>query len=132
LTPTNRSKQSLIHIKAFNAEFQALPFLEFSLEDVQQAAVLSNTNACLVNTPDPARFAVHKLIVSALRPAAQRTKALKDVAQASALYQLLSTEQPGRMELIEADANARGPKWRRYLAAGKQQMLLFDERESTV
>ena len=125
LTPTNRSKRSLIHVKAFNAEFQALPYLEFSLEDVQQAAVLSNSNACLVNTPDPARFAVHKLIVSALRPIAQRTKALKDIAQASAIYQLLQTEQPGRLEQVELDANARGPKWRRFLTEGKRQMEGF-------
>ena len=113
LTPTNRTNKSLIHVKAFNAEFQALPYLEFSLEDVQQAAVLSNTNACLVNTPDPARFAVHKLIVSVLRSSSQRTKAI---------YQLLQTEQPGRLEQVERDANARGPKWRRYLAEGKRQL----------
>ncbi len=126
LTPTNRSNKSLIHVKAFNAQFQALPFLEFSLEDVQQGAVLSNTNACLVNTPDPARYAVHKLIVSALRPVSQRTKAFKDIAQARALYQLLQSTQPGRLEQVEADANARGPKWRRHLTEGKRQMTLGD------
>jgi hypothetical protein len=126
LTPTNRSNKSLVHVKAFNAQFQALPYLEFSLEDVQHGLVLSNTNACLVNTPDPARYAVHKLIVSALRPVSQRTKAFKDIAQTSAIYQLLQAMQPARLEQVEADANARGPKWRGHLAEGKRQMTLGD------
>ncbi len=123
LTPVNRANKELVHIKAFNAEFQALRFLEFSLEDVQQAAIFSSSGACLVNVPDPARLAVHKLIVSGLRPQSERTKSLKDVAQAKALYALLGAEQPERLALVEQDAMARGPKWRTHLEAGKRLML---------
>ncbi|HET9580354.1 MAG TPA: GSU2403 family nucleotidyltransferase fold protein [Usitatibacter sp.] len=40
---------------------QPLRFLEFLLEDIQQAVVLSSLGATLVNLPDPVRFALHKL-----------------------------------------------------------------------
>lgn len=122
LTPVGRGNGELVHIKAFNAEFQALRFMEFSLEDVQTAALFSNSGACLVNVPDPARLAVRKLIVSGLRPPAQRTKAMKDVAQAKALYTWFQAEQPERLASVEADAMSRGPTWRKHLKAGKLLM----------
>lgn len=118
LTPMDRSERELVKVKAFNAEFQALRFMEFSLEDVQSAAVFTGTQACLVNVPSPARMAVHKLIVSGLRPAAQRTKANKDVQQAAMLYAWLKVNDPEGLAQAEADAIQRGTKWRRYLEAG--------------
>lgn len=124
ITPVARANKSLVHVNIFNAEFQALRFLEFSLEDVQQAAVFGAGSACMVNVPDPARLAVHKLIVSGLRPASERTKALKDVAQAMALYAVLQAGQPERLEQVEQDAMARGPAWRKHLLAGKRLMAM--------
>jgi hypothetical protein len=122
LTPVGRTNKELVHIKAFNAEFQALRFMEFSLEDVQQAAIFSSGGACLVNVPDPARLAVHKLIICGLRAQAERTKAVKDVAQAKAIYAYLQATQPERLELMELDAMSRGPKWRKHLEAGLKLM----------
>lgn len=118
LTPMDRTESELVHVAAFNAEFQALRFMEFSLEDVQSAAVFTGTQACLVNVPSPARMAVHKLIVSGLRPAAQRTKANKDVQQAAMLYAWLRANDAISLQSAEADALGRGPKWRKYLEAG--------------
>lgn len=122
LTPMDRTESELVHVKAFNAEFQALRFMEFSLEDIQSAALFTSTQACLVNVPSPARMAVHKLIVSGLRPAAQRTKANKDVQQAAMLYSWLRTHDPASLAAAEQDALARGPKWRQYLEAGMVAM----------
>jgi hypothetical protein len=109
-------------VKAFNAEFQALRFMEFSLEDIQSAAIFTRTQACMVNVPNPARMAVHKLIVSGLRPIAQRTKANKDVLQAAALFDWYLTNAPEEIDLALQDARARGPKWRKALDAGLKAM----------
>jgi hypothetical protein len=120
LTPMDRSEQELVHVKAFNAEFQALRFMEFSLEDIQSAAVFTRTQASLVNVPNPARMAVHKLIVSGLRPAAQRTKANKDIAQAAALFAWYQDNAPEALQLALDDAISRGPAWRKALGVGQK------------
>jgi hypothetical protein len=122
LTPMDRSEKELVHVKAFNAEFQALRFMEFSLEDIQSAAVFTRTQASLVNVPNPARMAVHKLIVSGLRPLAQRTKANKDIAQAKALFDWYADHAPEALQSAIDDANSRGPAWRKALAAGQKEM----------
>jgi hypothetical protein len=122
LTPMDRTQNELVHVKAFNAEFQALRFMEFSLEDIQSAAVFTRTQASLVNVPNPARMAVHKLIVSGLRPVAQRTKANKDIAQAKALFDWYQDNAPEALQLALDDANARGPAWRKALAAGQREL----------
>lgn len=121
LTPMDRTENELVHVEAFNAEFQALRFMEFSLEDIQSAAIFTRSQACLVNVPNPARIAVHKLIVAGRRPIAQRAKSNKDVAQASALIQWYIANAPQDLQVAMADANARGPAWRKALAEGLQR-----------
>jgi hypothetical protein len=56
-----------------------LKFMEFSLQDLQQTAVISNDGAVLVNIPNPARFALHKLIVAGERGGTFITKIRKDL-----------------------------------------------------
>mgnify|MGYP000355230686 CR=1 FL=1 len=77
--------------------------MEFSLADVQTAAVFTGTQACLVNAPNPARMAVHKLILSGLRPISQRTKSHKDVQQAAMLYAWLRANDPQSLDFAEED-----------------------------
>jgi hypothetical protein len=125
LTPTDRTEKELVHVKAFNAEFQALRFMEFSLEDIQSAAIFTRTQACMVNVPNPARMAVHKLIVSGLRPIAQRTKANKDVLQAAALFAWYRANDEQALEHALEDAQSRGPAWRKALAAGLKSMEIY-------
>lgn len=122
LTPMDRTEKELVHVKAFNAEFQALRFMEFSLEDIQSAAIFTRTQACMVNVPNPARMAVHKLIVSGLRPIAQRTKANKDVLQAAALFDWYRANDEAALAHALSDAQARGPAWRKALDAGLKTM----------
>jgi len=122
LTPMGRGQKELVHVEAFNAPFQALRFMEFSLEQVESAAVFTRTQACLVNVPHPARMAVHKLIIAGLRRAAERTKTNKDIQQAAMLYRWYQDHAPDEWRQAEADARARGPKWRAQLDAGLLQM----------
>lgn len=122
LTPMGRGAAELVHVKAFNAEFQALRYMEFSLEHIESAAVFTRTGACLVNVPHPARMAVHKLIIAGLRRTAERTKANKDVQQAAMLYRWYQDHSGDEWDAAEADARARGPAWRTQLDAGLRAM----------
>ena len=59
--------------------------MELSLEAPVQACVIGQAGACMINVPAPERYAIHKLIVAGERPAAERTKARKDLMQAASL-----------------------------------------------
>ncbi len=59
-----------------------LPYMEFSLEQVEQTALMSTKGAVLVNVPSPERYTLHKLLVhgvragASLRASASRTSRL--------------------------------------------------------
>ena len=129
LRPVDRTEQDLVMIPAFNAQFQALRFMEFSMEGVAQAAVFARTGEpCLVSVPDPARMAIHKLIVSGIRSGTFTTKANKDVSQAASLISFYVERSPSQIEAAYADAMSRGSKWRKALGVGvKNLQLQFPE-----
>jgi len=87
------------------------------LEDTQAAAVPFRSGI-LVNVPHPARFALHKLVVSERTPAAQQTQADKDVQQSSELLALLLEDRPGDVWLALDAAQAMPEKFRLQLKAG--------------
>jgi hypothetical protein len=91
LTP-DRGKPSKgpILISAFNAAAEPLRFLDCLLEEVQPAALPFGV-VIPVNVPDPARFALHKLVESQRRPSAFAAKSKKDIDQARQML------EPGRL-----------------------------------
>ena len=70
-----------------------------------------NSEGVLVNLPNPARFAFHKLIISRERAAALQVKAAKDLSQASALFSVLAEDRPGDILLAYEAIAARGQFW---------------------
>ena len=123
VTPMDRTGKDLIMIPAFNAQFQALRYMEFSMEGVQQAAVFSRVGEpCLVTVPDPARMAIHKLIVSGIRSGTFATKANKDIAQAASLIAFYAERSPSQMVTAYEDAMSRGPRWRAALKVGMERL----------
>ena len=85
-------------VPTLRAMAEPLRFLEFVLTDTQQVAVPVR-QGFLVTTPSPARFALHKLVVSVRRPATFAIKARKDVAQARQVLAFLASERPGDLDL---------------------------------
>ena len=123
LTTMDRTESTLVHLPAFGAEFQALRYMEFSMQGTVQAAAIARTGKpCLVNIPDPARMAIHKLIVSGLRKGAFAVKANKDIAQAAAIIKFYSERSPGDIRAAYDDALNRGPNWRAALLAGSKRL----------
>jgi hypothetical protein len=81
-----------------------------------------NGGATMVKVPDPARFALHKLIVSVDRSIAMQTKAGKDRQQAGEMIEVLIQDRPGDIELAVESINRRGEGWRKKLRNGLDRL----------
>lgn len=89
-----------------------LKFMEYLLVDVQQAAVFGAPGVCVASVPSPARYAMHKLIVSGERPPSAATKSAKDIRQAAALIEIIAARAPWQLHEAWHDLCGRGPGWR--------------------
>jgi hypothetical protein len=76
----------------------------------------------LVNVPQPARYAVHKLIIATRRAQTAAAKARKDIEQAMALVRALAEDQPDELARAHREAMSRGEQWRRALTPGANRM----------
>jgi hypothetical protein len=112
LTPMVGGKDDVFEHDGLGVALQPMRFIEFVLEDVQQAAVLSALGAVIVNVPDPARFALHKLLVFAERRTSNPAKARKDLRQAAALIEVLSEFRRDDLTALWRELLGRGPGWR--------------------
>lgn len=116
LTPAMRSGRA-VSIHRLSAAARPLKFLDFLMESPSRAAIV-NGGATLVNVPDPARFALHKLIISSERPSTEHAKRAKDLCQASQLLDVLLDERPSDLWLALEDLESRGRGWRSRLKRG--------------
>ncbi len=90
-----------------------LQYMDFLLRETVEAAVLHGSGV-LVNVPAPARYAVHKLIVSRDRKV-NPEKGRKDRLQSAHLIEALTVEDPFALRDAYGEARDRGPEWRRLL-----------------
>lgn len=90
-----------------------LQYMDFLLRETVETAVLHGSGV-LVNVPTPARYAVHKLIVSRDRKV-NPEKGQKDRLQAAHLIEALSLEDPFALRDAYSEARDRGAEWRRLL-----------------
>ncbi len=111
LTTLHREGSQPLAHEGLGVTLQPLKFMEYLLQDSQQAALFAASKATLANVPDPARYALHKLLVAVERPAAQATKADKDLQQAHALLCLLRERRPWDVERAWQDLRERGDGW---------------------
>ncbi|MCA0433670.1 MAG: hypothetical protein LCH46_10410 [Proteobacteria bacterium] len=112
---------------------EPLRFMEFLIHRPIRAVVL-HKGGIPVLLPQPARYAVHKLIVAARRPAGEG-KDMKDLRQAHWLARALRETGRGH-DFAEAyeDAVGSGPSWREALKQSRQRMeaLGMTEVEKTL
>jgi hypothetical protein len=83
-------------VKRLGAYAEPLRFLDFLMKDAQPTVLLAK-DGIAANVPDPARFALHKLVISQRRSAAWATKARKDILQAASLIEVLLEDMPGAL-----------------------------------
>lgn len=115
-SPQGRDREAPVLIPRLGVHAQPLEFMDYLLQETIEAACIGN-KAVLVRIPDPARFAVHKLLVASNRDRRHATKAAKDRNQAAYLMAYLEQERPGDLTLAVEAALRRGPSWKRRIQA---------------
>jgi hypothetical protein len=126
LTAMNRDGDKSFNFKKLNIALQPLKFMEFSLEETTQTALLSRDGAVLVNIPSPIRSGLHKLLVYGERSAAFRTKSQKDIFQSLALGTWYARNDPETLKSALEDLMSRGPGWRKRARQGIDAVLKID------
>jgi hypothetical protein len=107
-------------LPAFQTEAEPLRFLDFLISDPEPAAILYAVGIYVL-VPSPARYAIHKLIVSRLRPEGV-AKRQKDIDQAASLFVILAEKNPYDLKSAWQEASARGKTWGRLILEGLSQL----------
>jgi hypothetical protein len=123
LTPLHRGGTTPYVHPRLGIRLQPLKFMEYLLEDVQQAVAFTSGGATVVNLPHPARYAIHKLIVAGERPVARIAKSNKDILQAAAILSELLGNAPNHVHDAWKDAVGRGPGWLSRLQPGRAALM---------
>lgn len=96
---------------------QPVRFLDYLLEKPNEVVLLV-AGGIKTLVPAPARFALHKLMLSARRPEVERAKKRKDMAQAEELLGLLLEDDPDALAAAFEALAEKGPKWRKSCLEG--------------
>ena len=123
LTPLHRGGSTPYEHPQLKVTLQPLKFMEYVLEDVQQAAMFCNDGVVIANLPHPARYALHKLIVFGERPASRAVKANKDLRQSAALLSYFRESSDSDLQEAWADLIRRGPGWVSRLRRGRDALV---------
>jgi len=122
LTPNEGpDREEPVELPALGAHALPLRFLDYLIHEPAQAAVLYRSGV-LVNVPQPARYAIHKLIVATRRVSSAAAKARKDTEQSAALIRVLAEDRPDELEDAFSEARGRGPSWREALKRGARRL----------
>lgn len=90
-------------LPGLKAHATGLPFFGYLMDAVEDGYLLGKDHVIPVRLPSPARFALHKLVVSTLRPAAMGVKSGKDRQQALVMLDaVLAHNQDWVAEAINA------------------------------
>jgi hypothetical protein len=110
LAQTRRRDERPIRLRALQAGAEPLQHLAWLIADAVAAVSLWGSGVS-IRIPQPARFAVHKLIVAQRRADVDRIKRQKDLAQADALMDALYAEDPFALDDALEDARGQGRAW---------------------
>jgi hypothetical protein len=111
-------------LPALRTDAQLLRYLDFLLYQEVNSVALHGAGIP-INVPDPARYALHKLIVSQMRrqqDPRSAAKSRKDLEQAGALISVLSRHRPDDLKDLWQELCARGPTWRKHAVASLRKL----------
>ena len=118
ITPMLGKDRGIKYVAPIKSYARPLRFLDFILEDTQKAVLLHKAGV-VVNVPNPARFAIHKLVLSQRRPSAEAAKSRKDRLQAEQLLNCLLDQRPGDLWItIDSVNRYDSKKFRGQLKSG--------------
>jgi len=113
----NASDKSPIQVERFGVNAQPLEFLDYLIKGSVEAVALYGAGI-LVNVPNPAKFAIHKLAISQLRQTTNPEKMRKDLMQAEALITYLIEQNPGSLILAIEELHARNDMLKNFVNSG--------------
>ena len=96
-------------------------FLDYLIEEAIPALALGR-RPVLVRVPQPARYAVHKLIVSQERDRRLALKTQKDLEQSFDLQKMPEKIDPESLTDAFEKARNKGPGWRKRVDGGQKAM----------
>jgi hypothetical protein len=105
LVPSKDNAFPVVPVPELKAHAQGLPYLGYLLGDTQMTTLIAREGVAVIRVPSAERFALHKLIVSQVRPG-RDAKTARDLAQAAVLLAALADKHPGAIE----DAAAALPR----------------------
>ncbi len=123
VTTSRRGGDAAYEHPQLGISLQPLKFMEYLLQDVQQAVVLSGAATAVVNVPHPARYAVHKLLVAGERTLSYAAKADKDIRQCADLLAWFRDHDPWPVQDAWQDLVERGKGWASRAARGRARLL---------
>jgi len=109
-TPARKGDTAPALIRRLNAVATPREYLDFLIEDPINAVMIAR-RPCLVKVPQPARYALHQLIISQERDVTAATKMRKDLLQAISVIELLREDRPGDLDLAKEALFERGESW---------------------
>ncbi len=107
---TRSDDENGVTLPGLSCSAQPLRFLEYLMEDPVDVVALYNAGV-LVRVPQPARYAVHKLIIAQERRI-NPAKRAKDLLQAESIIVALCKNDPASIDDALADGRSRGARWR--------------------
>jgi hypothetical protein len=127
VTPTRRREDKTpMPMDQLQAGAAPLQYMDWLIADPVQTVALWGSGVA-INVPQPARFAVHKLILAQKRDAGARLKRQKDLLQAKALIQALQAQDPFAVADALLDAAMRGRKgWHEPIQRSLTELQLID------
>ena len=121
LTPMRGpSETAPAHLPALGTASQPLRFWDYLIYRERKAAILYG-GGILVNVPDPARYAWHKLIVAERRPMPEKVQ--KDLMQAASLFEVLAEDRPDDVrDMWDELATAGRKHWQEIAVDGLKRL----------
>lgn len=110
LAQTRKRDERTIKLRNLGAGAEPLQHMAWLIEQPVTAVALWGAGVA-VRIPQPARFAVHKLIIAQRRHATDRIKRQKDLAQADAMMNALYVTDPFGLDDAIEDARGQGGAW---------------------
>lgn len=112
LVTQKRTRRDTNPLPIEGAEAGAVPlqFIRWLIADPIEAVVLYGSGVA-ITVPQPARFAVHKLILAQERPKNERANRQKDLLQADSLIEALREADPFALQDALDDARSQGRNW---------------------
>jgi hypothetical protein len=129
LTPADaESMGQSVSIRRLGTAAQAMEYLDYVMAEPIRGAVIDG-GGILVHVPRPERFAIHKLIVAANRPAVAHTRRDKDLLQAAKVFRILIEERP---EEIELGWEALVEKGDSYVRIAEKGLTALEDKEPAI